>query len=590
MATLSPVLRSEFATLEKSFLSFMGFFGGSGFILNNPDRTLLAKGGGQGLLLYDRVLEDTHAHAVFQQRSLELISHDWAVTPASDSRADRKAAELVERQLMALGSKPYALANTYGGNGFDGVALSLLEATAKGYAISEVMWAQDESEVFVAEVRPKDQRRFGWIMGLDGWELRLITDATGQRGVPLPDRKFIYHSPTATDANPYGLGLCSKVFWPVFFKRQNIQFWLIFADKFGSPTPVGKYAPGTSEADKATLLEALTSITQGMATAIPDGMLIEFLEATRSGSITTYEGLCRYMDEQISEAVLGQTGTTNQSDGGGSRARDEVARTGMMALIRADADLLARTLERTLIRWMVDANRALLGERAQPPSFKWVFDTPADLNELVKRDKVLFDMGFAPSVEYIVETYGEGFAPPEDTTSTPSPLNGAQVQSLTALLTQAVDTNWPAELLDAVLMATFPSLPEDTRKAIVAGVEAIEAPEPAPNPFQPVAPVVAQPEPTEDTPEDAAFAETDEPDTAALLAERLGTEAAPHFERMLATLRRRLQSAPSLAAFSEGLASAYPDLDDGALVSLLSNAISASRLAGLYEAQEDGKR
>jgi phage gp29-like protein len=303
------------------------------------------------------------------------------------------------------------------------VALNLLEATAKGYGVGEIMWAQDGQEIFVAEVRPKDQRRFGWVLGEAGaWELRLITDASGSRGEPIPDRKFIYHSPTASDANPYGLGLCSKVFWPVFFKRQNIQFWLIFADKFGSPTPVGKYPPGTSEADKAILLEALANLTQGMATTLPEGMLIEFLEATRSGNVTTYEGLARWCDEQISECILGQTGTTNQSDGGGSRARDEVAREGMGAIIKADADLLSRTLDRTLIRWIVELNRPILGEGAKPPQFAWIFEDEDDLTEVATRDKLLFEMGFRRTVESVAEVYGDGYELME-MPSPPSPLS-----------------------------------------------------------------------------------------------------------------------------------------------------------------------
>ncbi len=56
---------------------------------------------------------------------------------------------------------------------------------------------------------------------------------------------------------------------------------------------------------------------------MPQGMEIKLLEAARSG-IDNYETLVRYMDGQISALVLGETGTTNQSGGGGSRAMDEV--------------------------------------------------------------------------------------------------------------------------------------------------------------------------------------------------------------------------------------------------------------------------
>jgi len=622
--TIPANLRAEFATLEKSFLSFMGFFGGQGFVLQNPDRTLRAKGGGQGLLLYERVLDDCHAHAVFQQRSLELISQDWRVVAASEASADQKARELVEAQLMALGSRSYPLEREWG-TGFDGVALSLLDATAKGYAVGEIMWAEDGREIYAAEVRQKDQRRFGWVLEDEGWGLRLLTDGSGVRGEPLPDRKFIYHSPTAADANPYGLGLCSKVFWPVFFKRQNVQFWLIFADKFGSPTPVGKYAPGTSDADKDILLEALTNLTQGLATAIPEGMLIEFLEATRSGSISTYEGLCRYMDEQISEAVLGQTGTTNQSGDGGSRARDEVAREGMGALIQADADLLSRTLDRTLIRWMVELNRPLLGEQAQPPHFEWVFEEGEDLNAVATRDKLLFEMGFRRTLESLVEMYGEGYeagtgteATPDEPAAEPRPtpdatadvqataLNGAQVTSLLEVVQSVVAGQLPMESAARILQIAFPTVDDATARALLTPTEGFvpvgtgaeergRVPQRNPSPEAPEDSEEDEAEP-ESEPEAEPAAEPEEVEmaeaaelTADGMTERLGKEAAPHLAAMLRSLQTAISGATTWDEIKAALNAAYPDLEDGALVEVMREALTASRLAGIYEAQQEAK-
>jgi phage gp29-like protein len=522
---LPRVLRQEFATLEKSFLSFMGFFGGQGFVLSNPDRTLQAKGGGRGLELYDRVLEDCHAHAVFQQRKLELISREWRVEAASEDAADVAAAELADAQLEALGMRDFPDAQQYGGQGFDGVALSLLDATAKGYSVGEIMWAMDGREIYPAEVRPKDPRRFGWVMGDNGWELRLITDAAGTQGEPLPDRKFIYHSPTATDSNPYGLGLCSKVFWPVFFKRQNIQFWLIFADKFGSPTPIGKYPVGTSEGDKETLLEALSNLTQGMATTVPEGMLIELLEATRSGSVDTYERLAKYCDQQISEAVLGQTGTMNQSDSGGSRARDEVAREGMISVISADADLLSRTLDRTLLRWITELNRPILGERAQPPHFKWIFDEEEDVNLVAARDKVLFDMGWARSEESIAEVYGEGF----ERKATPAPVD-----------------------LSDRLPDPAPEVDEDE-------VELAEG--------DPVLPATELPR-----------------RWTARLAEDLG----PISDRWIEQISALLEVSGSFEEFSAALGQLYPELNKDGFANTLRDAVLATMLGGAAEVEVRG--
>ncbi|MEM9118496.1 MAG: DUF935 family protein [Cyanobacteria bacterium P01_F01_bin.56] len=551
---LPEALRQEFATLQKSFLDFAGIVG-SGFHLTNPDPTLKSRSRGQGLKLYEKVEEDCHAHAVLQQRKLELIGREWKLEPASESRRDKKARDLVEAQLKNLGLIDYPLARHYGVQGFDGVALNFLDAICKGYSAGEPMWATDGSEVVAAEVRHRDQRRFGFVSGDNGYELRLLSRNNQFQGEPIPPYKIIFHSPTATDANPYGLGLDSKIFWPVFFKRQNIQFWLVFADKFGSPTPVGKYPSGTSDPDKQILLDALKSITQGLVSTIPDGMVIEFMEAMRSGSVQTYEGLCRYMDEQISEAVLGQTGTTNQSSGGGSRAQDEVARTGMLALIKADADLLARTLDRTLIRWMVELNRPLLGEQADPPHLYWDFESPENLAERAKRDKVLFDMGFKLTLDKVKEIYGDGYE----------------------LKPQSVPLMPPMNLSDPLPTSPQPSPSQGEGAGDL----------PSPNVGRGAG---GEGEPLEE------FAETDPALPPTEYARELTSQArdtlGPVIDGWVGQIRELMESIPDDAPdgfeqFSEGLIALYPELAKDQFAEIFQYGLLSAHLGGAAEIQAE---
>ena len=54
----------------------------------------------------------------------------------------------------------------------------------------------------------RTHRRFVYVQDDDqAPELRLLTRADMQRGVPVPDRKFIVHRVNAEDDNPYGIGL-----------------------------------------------------------------------------------------------------------------------------------------------------------------------------------------------------------------------------------------------------------------------------------------------------------------------------------------------------------------------------------------------
>jgi hypothetical protein len=222
-------------------------------------------------------------------------------------------------------------------------------------------------------------------------------------GEPVPPRKFIVHSCGAKDGNPYGLGLGTRLFWPVLFKRQDITFWLTFVDKFASPTAKGTYPSGTTPEDKAKLLGSLSALSQETGIIVPEGMSIELIEAARSGSIDSYERLARYMDEQISECVLGETGSTNQSNGGGSRARDEVGNSVRLELVKADADLLSATLNSTLIKWISQLNDAT----ATPPKVWRDCGEPEDLKVKAERDGLLSkECGVMFSGTYFEREYG----------------------------------------------------------------------------------------------------------------------------------------------------------------------------------------
>src|SRR5579885_1428469 len=57
------------------------FFGN---VLFNSDDTLLTRGGGRGLKIYEELERDTHAYSVLQKRKLAVVKRPWIVTAASD--------------------------------------------------------------------------------------------------------------------------------------------------------------------------------------------------------------------------------------------------------------------------------------------------------------------------------------------------------------------------------------------------------------------------------------------------------------------------------------------------------------------------
>lgn len=362
-------------------LSMLPMFGG---LLQPDDDTLATRGGNKGIRIYRELERDGHAWAVLDKRKRAVIARTWKVVPASETPRDVDMAERVEAQLLRFP--------------FDQMCHDLLDATLMGYAVGEVMWRVRPGEVEVVEVIPRAQERFVFDMER---RLRLLTRDEPTFGRIMPERKFIVHRRGGADGNPYGLGLGTRLFWPVFFKRQDITFWLTFLDKFGAPAPVGKYPSGASDAQKRTLLNALKSLRMESATIVPEGMLIDLVEAKRAGNTDAFERLARYMDEQMALIVLGETMSTTSAATGLGSSQAEVHNEVRLELARVDADLLTETLGRTLVRWIVEFNDPGAGV----PRVERDFSEPEDLNTKASRDKTLVEMGLEPEDAYIAEFY-----------------------------------------------------------------------------------------------------------------------------------------------------------------------------------------
>ncbi len=505
MATKKPAeLTQEIATIQRDTTRFV--FGG---VMENLDDTLKTRGGGKGLKIYDELERDCHAYAVLQKRKLAVIARDWEVLPASDSALDTRAADLVRRQLAGMG--------------FDKLSAALLDATLKGYAVGEVMWAAQGSELVAAELRPREQRRF--VFGAQG-ELRLLTSEAMMLGEAVPERKFIAHQFGAKDGSPYGLGLGHKLFWPVFFKRQDIAFWLTFADKFGSPTALGKYPANAGAPEQKKLLDALSAIAQDAGVIVPEGMAIELLEAAHSGSVDTYEKLARYMDEQISECVLGETMTTTGSSGGGGLGSNQagVQNEVRIELSKADADLLSDTLNATLLRWMVDLNLPGAGY----PTVGRIFKQADDLDKRSQVDERLHNMGYEPeSVEQINTTYGG---------------------------------KWRRVARPANPPYTHPPYPPLSKGGGRSG-GGFNLAESAPS--------------------------TSAVPTPDLMAEQLAADAAPVWERVLASVRKTVDNAESLESLRDDLLAAFGELPTQDLTAVMATAFAAADLAGRFEVEQE---
>lgn len=398
-----------------------------------PNDPLLGEHG-NNWQLYRDLKRDGKVYAGLQKRILALIGRPWTVQPIDDvSTADAEAVQ-----------------NILEGFNFDRLCADLMEALIVGFAPAEVVWTRRDNLVVPARVVKRAQRRFVYVQDEDGRppQLRLLTREEMIRGVELPERKFIVHRVNPEDDNPYGTGLGLQLYWPVFFKRKGIIAWNKLNDRFGTPTPWGKYPRNASKKEKDTLFAALKAFSNDGVVMTPEGTMIELLESKLTGSVSTQESLCNYMDDWISEVILGQE---PRQKGGGALAAASKEREGVrLELTQADSDLLSETLNATLIKWICEFNGLA------PCTVYRDISAEEDKQAESATDKNVSEMGFDLSEDAVRSKYGEGWtkraAPPP-----PDPATAAPGQRV-AFAEPATAPDPPAPITDTLTQASTDTL------------------------------------------------------------------------------------------------------------------------------------
>lgn len=354
-------------------------------LLPTTDRLLSLKGNGD-LAIYEEVLRDDQVKTCFGQRVSAVKSKPWEVMPGGTKRIDKQAAKFIEEQIKKIS--------------FDDLTEKMLYGVFYGYAVAEPLYAVEGNQIVLDATRKyikvRNRRRFGFAPDMS---LRLRT-SSNPMGEKLPEKKF-WHFATGSDHDdePYGLGLAHWLYWPVFFKRSGVKFWLIFLEKFGMPTTVGKYPGGTPKADQDKLLEALQAIQTDSSIIIPEGMTAELLEAVRGGT-ADYTALYDRMDAAIARITLGQTASTQGTPG--KLGNDDLQGDVRDDIVKADADLVCMSFNATVVKWLVEWN---FPGAALPQVWRKCEDKE-DANKTAERDEKINKMGFKPTLKYIQDTYG----------------------------------------------------------------------------------------------------------------------------------------------------------------------------------------
>lgn len=343
----------------------------------------------QAQLCFEIFDKDGRLAGLANTRKLAVASLPWSVQAASTRRRDKMIAGYVSEVIGGISNRQA---------GFVG----LLEAIFAGYGAAEIDWRQDGADVWVEKLLPRpahwfvpDSRR------ADLW--RLLTKAEPATGEALAPGAWCWHEAWAKSG---GTAAASALMRPVtrafLVRNYGIRDWLIFAEIYGQPMRVGRFRDGTSEADMAIAFRMLKNMGRDAAALLPTGVELQLLEAQRGTSVEVYKALVDWAAGDAAVAILGQTLTSDAGDKG-SRALGAVHDNVRRDLVGYDAEQLADTLNRDLVRYIVDFR---FGPQADYPKLGFSTTTPEERATSAKLYTELAGLGVRFPVAHVHQTFG----------------------------------------------------------------------------------------------------------------------------------------------------------------------------------------
>ncbi len=282
-------------------------------------------------LFEDLKENDGHLWGLINGRIEGVVSNEALIAPGDVTSG------LSKRSADVLAS---ALART----NLDEFTEHQLEVFWTGYQGSEVLW--DFIDGWWVPVwfynAPGQRFRFGSTDDCPYY----ITDENPYPGEELSP-SWVFGRGRGRRAARSGAGRCAA--WFCSFKRMGWRDWIVFAEKFGIPIPIGVWDDRTAEETRKVVEQAVRDIGEAGQAVMSNLCKIVFAEVPmRSGDPSAlHPAIIASCNAELSKLINGSTLTT-ETGGPGSFALGKVHEARSIALMVADAKRLGRLFKRTV--------------------------------------------------------------------------------------------------------------------------------------------------------------------------------------------------------------------------------------------------
>ena len=258
---------------------------------------------------------------------------------------------------------------------------SMLDIPYQGFGVFEIVWKLKDNLYY-----PSFTERAVENFKLKEGVLKFTPNGIEQ---DIPIHKAIYGLYKAKPNKPYGQALYNPLYWLIEFKNASLEFWIELLERFGTPWVIAK-----TEGEKDALADEIYNMLGGDGAVIDTDDSIEIKTADKVGN---FKEIIEYIDDQIRELITGGNLTGNVK--GGSQAAATVHNDIREDIAKADENILNKMFAQA-VKLFKEGNYLNIDIQAR------LKDKDDPNKALADRDKVIFDMGYRPTKEYIEKTFG----------------------------------------------------------------------------------------------------------------------------------------------------------------------------------------
>jgi phage gp29-like protein len=347
-----------------------------------PDPDPVLRKMGRGITALRELLTDSHLESVWSVRCAATSGAEWFMAAGGEGGREQEAADAFAEELADMDVPR--------------IIEEMMDAVAFGYSPLEVLWTAREGHWGIENIVGKPPQWFEF-----NQDNRLVLKTGIFATEELPENRFLLVQHRPSYANPYGVKVFSKCFWPVTFKKNGFRWWTVFVEKYGGAFMYGKYPANAGAQFKEELLSALERMIADAVAIAPEGSEITITSAAdKRGGSDVFSAYIKMANAEISKAVLGQTLTTEIGDRG-SYAAAETHDKVREHIAAADRRRIAAAFNRLAAVYSFYN----FGGEVAPPLFQFVEDEDLQ-SDRAERDVKLHQMGWRPNKTYISREYG----------------------------------------------------------------------------------------------------------------------------------------------------------------------------------------